>query len=514
MLGPSTVQLHERVDDLRDARARIIAAGDAERRRIERDLHDGAQQRLVALSLTLGMAESRLATDPDAAAPLIAQAREEAPLAVKELRELASGIHPALLTERGLGPALEALAAARAGPHDGRRRARAPAPAAGRVDRLLRHRGGADQRRQVRGRHVAPTSRSRSSTAGLLLIIRDDGAGGADLDDRQRPARPARPRRGARRPAPHRLPARPRHDADRRDPARRPAMRRLALAAALAVARSPAAAAAPKVDPDARRRRRRPGSRSPASVDVEVVPGDSGEVVVTAGEDVIDRVHDRGRGRRAAHRIKRPRDRHRPRPVRRRARAGLRGRARHVRVEGSGRPPARPASTADELDDRVEGAADIEASGTVDTLTAEHRGRRRRRPRRARGPHRARDVQRGRRELNVATSSSPCRAPATYVSRNPTCGSASRARVRCGRRTDSAARRPTALGRAARRRMPCDGAPIATCSAGRSALPQFEVRRLTTAARSKTRAASSVGVAEALTRPRAAPSRRCAGSGA
>jgi signal transduction histidine kinase len=111
MLGPSTVQLHERVDDLRDARARIIAAADAERRRIERDLHDGAQQRLVALSLTLGLAESRLSADPAAAAPLIAQAREEAKLAVQELRELASGIHPALLSERGLGPALEALAA-------------------------------------------------------------------------------------------------------------------------------------------------------------------------------------------------------------------------------------------------------------------------------------------------------------------------------------------------------------------------------------------------------------------
>jgi signal transduction histidine kinase len=104
MLGPSAAQLHERVDDLRGARARIIAAADAERRRIERNLHDGAQQRLVALALTLGMAESRLAADPAAAAPLIAQAREEAQLAVKELRELASGIHPALLSERGLGP--------------------------------------------------------------------------------------------------------------------------------------------------------------------------------------------------------------------------------------------------------------------------------------------------------------------------------------------------------------------------------------------------------------------------
>ena len=85
MLGPSAAQLHERVDDLRDARARIIAAADAERRRIERDLHDGAQQRLVALSLTLGLAESRL-EDPQTAAPLIALARVEARLAVQELR--------------------------------------------------------------------------------------------------------------------------------------------------------------------------------------------------------------------------------------------------------------------------------------------------------------------------------------------------------------------------------------------------------------------------------------------
>jgi signal transduction histidine kinase len=111
MLGPSTVELRERVAGLRDASARILAAADDERRRIERDLHDGAQQRLVALNLTLGVAESRVATDPEAAATLIAQAREEAVAAVKELRELARGIHPALLADRGLGAALEALAA-------------------------------------------------------------------------------------------------------------------------------------------------------------------------------------------------------------------------------------------------------------------------------------------------------------------------------------------------------------------------------------------------------------------
>jgi signal transduction histidine kinase len=102
--------LRERVDDLRHARQRIIAAADAERRRIERDLHDGAQQRMVAVAVTLGLAQAQFKTDPDAAQKLIAQAREEAQLAVKELRELARGIHPAVLSDRGLAAALEALA--------------------------------------------------------------------------------------------------------------------------------------------------------------------------------------------------------------------------------------------------------------------------------------------------------------------------------------------------------------------------------------------------------------------
>ena len=103
--------LRARVDDLRSARQRIIDAADAERRRIERDLHDGAQQRMVSVAVTLGLAESRFKSDPDAARELIAQAREEAQLAVKELRELARGIHPAVLSDRGLCAALEALAA-------------------------------------------------------------------------------------------------------------------------------------------------------------------------------------------------------------------------------------------------------------------------------------------------------------------------------------------------------------------------------------------------------------------
>jgi signal transduction histidine kinase len=111
MLGPSSVELRERVEGLKDASARILAAADDERRRIERDLHDGAQQRLVALNVLLGVVETKLEKDPAAAGPLVARAREEATEAVKELRELARGIHPALLADRGLIAALEALAA-------------------------------------------------------------------------------------------------------------------------------------------------------------------------------------------------------------------------------------------------------------------------------------------------------------------------------------------------------------------------------------------------------------------
>ena len=103
-------QLRARVEELRTSRARLVAAGTAERRRLERNLHDGAQQRLVALSLTMRLAQAKLHKDPDAAATLMAGAQEELSLALEELRELARGIHPAVLSDRGLGAALEALA--------------------------------------------------------------------------------------------------------------------------------------------------------------------------------------------------------------------------------------------------------------------------------------------------------------------------------------------------------------------------------------------------------------------
>jgi signal transduction histidine kinase len=96
-------------EELRASRARLVAAGDEARRKLERNLHDGAQQRLVALSVSLRLAESKLRDDTAAAAVILASAREELMHALEELRELARGIHPAILTDRGLEPAIEAL---------------------------------------------------------------------------------------------------------------------------------------------------------------------------------------------------------------------------------------------------------------------------------------------------------------------------------------------------------------------------------------------------------------------
>jgi signal transduction histidine kinase len=98
------------LEELRSSRARLVEAGDVERRRLERNLHDGAQQRLVALSLALRLAEAKLQDNPQEAQRLLNAASEELSQALSELRELARGIHPAVLTDRGLRPALEALA--------------------------------------------------------------------------------------------------------------------------------------------------------------------------------------------------------------------------------------------------------------------------------------------------------------------------------------------------------------------------------------------------------------------
>ncbi|MFF8813934.1 sensor histidine kinase [Streptomyces pactum] len=109
LLGPSV--LASRVVELESDRGTVVDTAAADLRRIERDLHDGAQARLVALAMDLGLAKEKLREDPEAAAKMVDEAHGEVKLALQELRDLARGIHPAILTDRGLGPALSALAA-------------------------------------------------------------------------------------------------------------------------------------------------------------------------------------------------------------------------------------------------------------------------------------------------------------------------------------------------------------------------------------------------------------------
>jgi signal transduction histidine kinase len=112
LLGPrSRSALAQKVDELEISRGAAVDSAEAERRRIERDLHDGAQQRLVALAMDLGRARERFDTDPEGARQLVDDAHEEAKAALKELRGLARGIHPAILTDRGLDAALSVVLA-------------------------------------------------------------------------------------------------------------------------------------------------------------------------------------------------------------------------------------------------------------------------------------------------------------------------------------------------------------------------------------------------------------------
>ncbi len=183
LIGASeNAALTARVQTLTHTRAGVVDTADAERRRIERDLHDGAQQRLVALAVTLGMASAKLDADPGApeeARELVRSAHGEAKAALVELRDLARGIHPAVLTDRGLDAALSALAA------------RSPVPVAVDVElptrcsptveatayfvvaealtNLARHAGAT--RARVTVRRPGPA---------LVVTVADDGRGGAE----------------------------------------------------------------------------------------------------------------------------------------------------------------------------------------------------------------------------------------------------------------------------------------------------------------------------------------------
>ncbi|MFI7100040.1 sensor histidine kinase [Streptomyces sp. NPDC050161] len=176
LLGPSP--LASRVSELETDRGVVVDTAAADLRRIERDLHDGAQARLVALAMDLGLAKEKLAEDPEAAARMVDEAHGEVKTALQELRDLARGIHPAILTDRGLGPALSALAA------------RCTVPVTVTVD--LDHRPAA----AIEGtayftvsellQNVSKHARASSATvdvwrAGnrLVLLVTDDGRGGA-----------------------------------------------------------------------------------------------------------------------------------------------------------------------------------------------------------------------------------------------------------------------------------------------------------------------------------------------
>ncbi|MGQ4487407.1 sensor histidine kinase [Streptomyces sp. SAS_281] len=108
LLSPS--RLAERVTELESDRGVVVDTAAADLRRIERDLHDGAQARLVALAMDLGLAKEKLTNDPEAAARMVDEAHGEVKVALQELRDLARGIHPAVLTDRGLDAALSAVA--------------------------------------------------------------------------------------------------------------------------------------------------------------------------------------------------------------------------------------------------------------------------------------------------------------------------------------------------------------------------------------------------------------------
>jgi signal transduction histidine kinase len=173
-------ELEARVGQLTVTRTRAVDASDSELRRIERDLHDGAQQRLVKLSMDLGLAREKMATDPAAAQALIAEAHEESKRAMREIRDLARGIHPAILTDRGLDPAISALAGNSPVPVtvdvqlDGRLPENVESTAyfivAEALTNVARH-------SQATAAHVS----ARRDADRLLLDITDNGVGGADL---------------------------------------------------------------------------------------------------------------------------------------------------------------------------------------------------------------------------------------------------------------------------------------------------------------------------------------------
>ena len=181
LLAPSVQeQLVERVEELTESRNAVMRAMHLERRRIERDLHDGAQQRLVNLAMELGLAREKMNTDVEAARKLLEESHEDAKLVLTELRELVRGIHPAVLTDRGLDAAISAIAG------------RSPIPVGVDIDLPGR------EPEEVEGtayfvvvealtniaKHSGATEANvsiRKDGDWLRIVVSDNGKGGADL---------------------------------------------------------------------------------------------------------------------------------------------------------------------------------------------------------------------------------------------------------------------------------------------------------------------------------------------
>jgi PAS domain S-box-containing protein len=166
-------------DKLAGSRARIVEAGDSERRRLERNLHDGAQQRLVSLALQLRMVEGSFEGNPARARQDLAEAREQLGHALQELRELARGIHPAILTDGGLGPALSALAHRAPVPVEIEDvpEERLPEPVEAAAYYLIAE-AITNVAKHAQASHVAVSV--RRDDARVLVQVADDGVGGAD----------------------------------------------------------------------------------------------------------------------------------------------------------------------------------------------------------------------------------------------------------------------------------------------------------------------------------------------
>ena len=165
------------VEDLHSSRQRLVTSQDQQRRRLERDLHDGAQQSLVAVALMLRMAAEQ--RDPDVIATRIGEAAEQLQVAIADLRELARGIHPAILTDRGLGPAVASLAERCPVPVrvDDRLARRLPAPVEGTLYFVVAE-SLTNVAKYAHAHLVTVTLRDLGDTVGLEVV--DDGVGGAD----------------------------------------------------------------------------------------------------------------------------------------------------------------------------------------------------------------------------------------------------------------------------------------------------------------------------------------------